>query len=213
MVRTAAIYYLQNFNNSLSNNTLETLLTDPESIIRYSALESFNPSNSKELLNRIMPLLNDPTKAIRAHAAYKLSEIPRNQLSKEQLSQIDSALNEYEEINIYMADFPGAQYNLGNMYMNKGDINKAQQCYETSLAIDNKFYMSKANLAVIYNIQGNNTLAEQMYKELISEQSEIQDFKYSLALLLAETGKLEESKYYLSKYLDSTPKNASYNFV
>ncbi len=85
--------------------------------------------------------------------------------------------------------FPGGNYNLGVMYANNGELEKAAEYYRTALDIDNLFYMAKVNLASVYNLQGKNAEAEKLLREVLTENPEISQVNYSLALLLAEIGK------------------------
>jgi len=208
MVRATATSLLSAYNDSLSFAAITNLMTDPESLVRHSAVSAFHSSEIKDYLKYLFPLLSDPTLAIRSEAAYKLSELPRNMFKANQLQKIDEGLKEFERMNLFLADFPGGSFNLGNMFMNKGDINNAAKYYERSLKIDPLFYQAKANLAIIYNQQGKNKEAEKLLKELIREYPEMHSAYFSLALLLAEMKKMDESKKFMLKSAELMPENA-----
>ena len=57
-----------------------------------------------------------------------------------------AALEEYTNVNLYVSDFPGGRYNLGIMYANAGEFEKAAESYRAALRIDNLFYMAKVTL-------------------------------------------------------------------
>lgn len=194
MVRATAVSLLANYDDSLSRKAIEKALGDPASLVRHSAVNGFSPEDVKSFEKLMLPLLNDPVKGIRTEAAIRLSVVPENQLSDPVKKARMEALNEYININLYVSDFPGGRYNLGVMYSNSGELEKAAESYRAALAIDNLFYMAKVNLATVYNQQGKNDDAEKLLREVITENPEIYDVNYSLALLLAENGNIPESR-------------------
>jgi Tfp pilus assembly protein PilF len=209
MVRATAVSLLNNFNDSISRKTIERALSDPASLVRHSAINSYRPEDVKSFEKIITPLLNDPVRGIRVEAAIRLSEVPENQLSAPAIKARKAALQEYIDVNLYTSDFPGGRYNLGIMYANTGELEKAADSYRAALRIDNLFYRAKVNLATVYNLQGKNSDAEKLLKEVISENPEIYQVYYSLGLLLAEMGKFDESmKYFLSaaEFLPDQPR-------
>ena len=214
MVRATAVDLLANFNDSLSKKTIEKALTDPESLIRHSAINSFQPEDFKSFEKLLTPLLNDPVKGIRYEAAIKLSEVPEAELSEAARKARKAALQEYVDVNLYTSDFPGGRYNLGIMYANAGDLEKAAESYRAALKIDNLFYMAKVNLATVYNQQGKNNEAEKLLREVLAENPQIYDVNYSLALLMAEMGNIPESRKYFLKSIELMPRQARifYNF-
>jgi tetratricopeptide (TPR) repeat protein len=205
MVRSTAVSLLANYDDSLSKKAIEKALSDPASLVRHSAINGFSPENVRSFEKLMTPLLNDPVKGIRVEAAIKLSEVPENQLSGPVKKARKAALEEYKNTNLYVSDFPGGRYNLGIMYANAGDLEKAAESYRTAIKIDGLFYMAKVNLATIYNQQGKNDEAEKLLREVIAENPQIDQVYYSLALLLAEKGSIAESRKYFRKAAELMP--------
>lgn len=208
MVRATATALLQNYSDSASFSTIIMALTDPESLIRHAAVMSFHSTQVNNYLKYLAPLLSDPVKAIRIETAYKFSEIPTNMLPKKILDKVNKGLLEFKEANEYMGDFAGGQFNLGNMYLNTGNLDKAAQSYKNAIKIDHLFYQARTNLAMVYNRQGKNNEAEMLFKELIADFPELPELNYSLGLLLAEMNQIDESRKYLLKAADLIPNNS-----
>ena len=208
MVRATAVTLLANFDDSLSKITIEKALGDPASLVRHSAINGFRPEEVKSFEKIITPLLNDPVRGIRVEAAIRLSEVSENQLSAPVIKARKEALQEYKDVNLYTSDFPGGRYNLGIMYANTGDLEKAAESYRAALRIDNLFYMAKVNLATVYNQQGKNDEAEKLLREVLVENPRINDVNYSLALLLAEKGNIPESRKYFLKAAELMPEQS-----
>jgi tetratricopeptide (TPR) repeat protein len=208
MVRATAVSLLANYEDSLSRRAIERALSDPASLIRHSAINGYSPSDISSFEKIMTPLLNDPVKGIRIEAAIKLSVIPEAQLTEAVKKARKAALDEYRNVNLYVSDFPGGSYNLGLMYSNAGDLEKAAEFYRAALRTDNLFYMAKVNLATVYNLQGKNDEAERLLREVIAENPQLHDVYYSLALLLAEKGNTTESRKYFLKAAELMPEQA-----
>ncbi len=180
-----------------SNSTiLNDELHNPEAILRYTAVRNFAIVDSADVLTLIR-LLNDPVKAIRTEAAMKLSVIPQDQIPEKNRDSFKKALKEYEEAQLYMADFAAARHNLGNLYNNLGETEKAIGQYRDAIQIDNLFYPAKINLSMLYNQEGKKEEAEKLLKEVLKEHPDQYYVNYSLGLLLAEMKKYDEALTYL----------------
>lgn len=207
MVRATSVALLGNYNDSIGNKTIEKALSDPASLVRHSAVMSYHPVDAGSFEKMMLPLLNDPVRGIRAEAAIRLSQVPENMLSDPAKKALKSALKEYRDINLYVADFAGGRFNLGIMYANAGNLVMAAKSYEEALKIDGLFNRAKVNLATVYNQQGKNIEAEKLLRQVLVENPEIEDINYSLALLLAEMQQVEESRKYFLKAAALIPEN------
>lgn len=205
MVRATAVRFLGRFNTPGSNRAVERALTDPASLVRHTAVMSYNPSEIESYEKLMMPLLNDPVKGIRAEAAIRLSEVKEDQLSPAARKARRAALDEYREINLYNADFPGGLFNLGIMYANAGEFVRAESAYREALGVDDRFFMAKVNLATVCAQQGRNSEAEKLLREILREYPELLEINSSLAMLLAEQGRYEESRKYFLRAAELMP--------
>jgi len=179
-----------------SKKILTGKLHDPESMIRYAVVRNFPITEEKDV-NLLVPLLNDPVRAVRFEAAVALSEIQNDQMTENDRKLLQKILDEYEKSLMYSADFTASRLNLGNLYSNLGKTDKAIEQYKEAIFIDREFYPAKINLAMLYNQIGENEQAEMLFKEVIQDEPDEYYQKYSLGLLLAEMGKYEEAVHYL----------------
>ncbi len=205
MVRATAVHFLGSFNTPESNDAVDRALSDPASLVRHTAIMSFSSTDAVTYERLLMPLLNDPVRAIRAEAGIRLSEVPETQLSEAARKARKAALEEYRNIHLYTSDFPGGRFNLGIMYANAGELEKAAQSYREALEIDGLFYMAKVNLAMVHTQQGKNDEAEKLLKEVLVENPEVAEINYSLALLMAEMGRYDESRKFFLRAAEMMP--------
>jgi predicted CXXCH cytochrome family protein len=188
IVRATAIYELRQFSDSLSRDVVMRSLSDPESMIRHEAVQSYIPASAEEMTDLLTPLLNDPVKAVRMQAAFRMSSIPVAQMDSSILREFYESLDEYREAMEYTGEFAASRHNLGVIYQNLGKYAEAENNFLAAISIDDQFYPSMANLAVTYNFMGKNEEAEILLRKMIRDFPDFHDAHYSLGLLLAEKG-------------------------
>lgn len=212
IIRATALSLLGSFQSNKNIEIIKLSLDDPEPLIRLTAIRSYETNNQDEFVKDLTPLLHDPVRAVRSGAAVRLSIIPIAQLPKKYHDVFKSALLGYKKSNEYMADFPAGRLNLGIMYSNLGETNKAIKNYKDAIEIDSMFYPAMVNLAMMYNRTGDNESAENLFADIIQKFPELTDTYYSLGLLLAEDKKYDEAIIYLKQAADLMPDRARIHY-
>lgn len=212
IVRATALSLLRAYPNEETLRAFELALSDPEPMVRHTALHDLAQIIPQDLTQLIVPLLYDPIKAVRLQAAMTLTGLPRDQLNSRQNKIFNKALEEYKTAMEHVGDFSTGQFNLGNMYMNLGDSALAEKHFKGAVRIDNLFYPAKVNLAMLYNQQGSNEKAEKLFREVIQEYPDLYDIAYSLGLLLVEKQDYEDAVKYLKKASDGMPGRDRINY-
>jgi len=193
IVRATAIYELEKYLDERGRQAVIRSLSDPESMIRHQAVQSYIPLSEEEMIREMSPLLNDPVKAVRMQAAFSMSSIPVAHMDSSLLREFYESLGEYRESMEYTGEFAASRHNLGVIYQNLENYTEAEENFLAAIRIDDQFFPSMANLAVNYNQMGKNEEAEILLRHMIKNFPEYHDSHYSLGLLLAEMGKYEES--------------------
>jgi len=193
-------------------NTIKLMLDDIEPLIRESAIRVYTNSDIVELKKDLLKLLNDPVKAVRAAVGIRISELPLNEIPEKYLIPFNNALDEYKDMNLYMADFPSGRMNLGIMYSNQQKLSEAAIEYEEAIKIDSLFFPAKINLAIIYNQLGKNDEAEILLRDLVKTNADLFDAYYYLGLLLAEKKNYNEAIIYMQKASELMPERGRINY-
>lgn len=193
IIRATAIRYLSGYPGIRAQEAVRKTLNDPDPLLRYTAVENYQASDSAVLMKIIAPLLNDPVKSVRMEAAYRLSTHPKNAFNEHQVLLFDKALGEYLHAQEYVADFPTGRYNLGNFYTKTKDLAKAEENYREAITIDNLLFPAKINLAILYYQQGKLPQAENLLHDLVKNHPELTEGYYYLALLYGEQKKYQEA--------------------
>ena len=197
IVRATALELIRTYPSAASRTTLTKALDASDALLRYTAIRSLEYFDAETRLKRIAPKLYDPVKAVRMEAAMMLSRLPEEQLREDDLEAFRSGLEEYRQAMLYNADLAAQRYNLGNLAVNQKRGEEAISHFQKSIGIDDQFFPAKVNLAILYNSQGDNARAETLLREVMTQNPESYETAYSLGLLLAEMGKVEDSATYL----------------
>jgi Tfp pilus assembly protein PilF len=185
---------------------------DDEALIRRTAVDYINVSDSKRQTTLLTAMLYDPVKAVRIEAARRMTEIADPQLDDAQKKAFEVSLADYQKSMEYSADFAFGRYNLANLYVTLRQPEKAVENYQAAINIDNLFYPAKVNLAMLYNQTGKNDKAEILLREVATSHPEMYEVQYSLGLLLAEEKKYAEAANYLKQAVKGMPNRARIHY-
>ena len=192
--------------------TLEQALSDESAIVRHTAVSLVNPTDLKNRVSLLGPSLYDPVLAVRIEAARSLLPSMQAGYGKELRKPFDNAMADYIKAMERTGDFASSRHNLGNLYAEMGQTDRAIHHYEKAIAIDTLFYPAKVNLAMMYNQQGNKKKAEALLRQVVEEHPDLHEMKYSLGLLLVEQKKMEEAVLYLGEAAAALPQRARIHY-
>lgn len=198
IMRATALSLLRAYSGKEVNDAIESALADEEALLRHSAVLQTTGMAAARRAKLLAPLLYDPVKAVRIESARSLAAISGELITSEQRAKLDTVVGEYKQAMAYTADFAASRHNLGNLYMDTGQLEAAEKQYLAAIGIDDQFYPAKVNLAMLYDRQGKKDQAERLLREVVSEHPGMHEAQYSLGLLLAERKKYDEASLYLS---------------
>ena len=147
----------------------------------------------------LLPLLDDPVRAVRISAAAGLLEMDPATLTGNPRTQFISAISEYQASLAQNADIPSGRYQQALAYHRQGQFTQAEAGYLETLEIDDHFNAARLNLAQLYYQQQRLGEVENVYLQVIEQEPASGQAYYSLGLLYAEQGKLDEAKDYLEQ--------------
>lgn len=192
MARATALSLLRG-NDPETSGILATGMADPDPIVRATAAGGLDVLPAVRRIALAVPLLRDPVRAVRIQAARVLAPVPMNLFTSDQKADLDSALVEYRQGLLAVADMPSTHLNLGVLETDLGRVDLAEQAYRKALSMDPYFIPARQNLATIYNRMGRNADAERELREGIRQAPDNGELHYSLGLLLAEGGRYDEA--------------------
>ncbi len=212
IVRATALSLLGAYPPAETSQAYERALADDEALIRRTAVDHLDVSDSKRQTALLAAALYDPVKAVRLEASRRMTEISDPQLDASQDKVYQTALLDYQESMNYSGDFAFARYNLGNLYTNLHQPERAIGNYRAAIRIDNQFFPAKVNLAMLFNQLGRQDETEVLLREVADSHPELYEVAYSLGLLLAEKKQYAAAARYLAAAAAGMPDHARVHY-
>jgi tetratricopeptide (TPR) repeat protein len=210
------------FSDLFVLDVYQRAVTDPHPLPRAAAvggIERLIPRAAPESLQRLklemlVPLLEDPVRAVRVDAARVVASVAETLLPDGARPAFEAALAEFQERQASVADRPEGHLNLAVLYEDLGRVEDAEAAYETALRLDPRFSPARFNLANLLNRQGRNEEAEVHLRAVVASEADSGEAHYSLGLLLAEMDRLEEAAGHLERAAALLPHRprVHYNF-
>ena len=208
IVRATALAELAAYGGETAQQAFAAALIDEEALVRQTAVRHLPEGDPVRRLKLLAPLLYDPVRGVRIEAAGAVAALPSPTLPADTRRQFERTLAEYRHAMERTADFAASRHNLGNLYRNLGEVEKAVTNYEKAIAIDDQFYPAKVNLAMLYNQIGQDAAAEKLLRQVVEAHPDFYQLHYSLGLLLAERSRLEEAAIHLGQAAAGLPQRS-----
>jgi Flp pilus assembly protein TadD len=208
VVRATAVELLAGYPGPVARAAIERSLSDPEPLIRVTAVQRVEAADPGAMARLLAPLLQDPVRWVRCEAAARLAGPPSQRLTEAQRKTWEAALQEYVEGQRYMSDLPSGPYNLGNLYAAMGRTGDAEKQYRRALVVDDQLFLARANLAMLLAVNGRADEAEKLLREAHAQQPAHAGIAFNLGLLLAERGDRAGAEKALREALAADPRMA-----
>ncbi len=213
MVRATAISLLGGYPNQATASLLQQTVSDPDPLVRYATLTVVQFSEPEFIRDLAVPRLNDPVKLVRLMAANSLTAVPRNQIPEGAMASLNAALEEYNESLMINSDHPSTHLNFGNLYLNTGDLEKAEASYKEAIELEPGLVGPYINLADLYRRMERDEEGEKILKSALEKYPDLAAIHYSLGLLKVRQGNQEEALVYLADATKYDPNDPHYSYV
>jgi tetratricopeptide (TPR) repeat protein len=122
-----------------------------------------------------------------------------------QNNNLEAAEQLYKIILNKDSSFISAQNNLGLIYKNKGENEKAKICFKKVIEIDSEIAEAQNNLGLTFQKSGENEKAIDCFKKSIKINPNYSSAYYNIASTFHKVGKLEIAKNYYEKAIEIKP--------
>lgn len=162
--------------NTQAYQALASRLADKSVEVRLAAIERFADFDANVRQQKLMPLLDDPVKAVRLAATLALADLlnivgqsngANNQtpllnkaLLKQRIAQFIAAYKSHEELLT-------SQLKLADLYSRTGDFSMAEQSYQKALVLVPLYVPAMINLADLYRLQARDDKAEKILQRAL----------------------------------------------
>lgn len=210
--RASALQALAGYPSQDSYQTALQQLRSDDPRLRVAAIRGldFVPAERRQFL---LPLLNDPVRAVRLEVAPLIAEMPKHNLPEAIRPLLNDLFGEYILAQKFNSDMPGAQLNLANFYSLLGDGNAAEQAYQQALLLAPKFVPGLLNFADYYRATGRDLEAQKLLQQAIVIAPEQAPSHHALGLLLVRQKQLPQALNHLQKAATLQPGTSRYAYV
>jgi len=148
--------------------TLLKARQDPSPLIGAAAAEALSVRASQESFQALVIAAGDSYRLVRVRAAASLARYPAAWLQGADQEKVKKATEEYLASLTARPDQWASHYNLGNYYLNRGDVKEALASYGTALKIEPRAAMVMVNTAMAYAQTGEKKQAEKFLLKAIN---------------------------------------------
>ncbi len=210
MVRASALSGLSHFPSQYAINTAAGKLSSADALMRRAAVELFEMLPKPQRAEYLLPLLDDPVKAVRQQVVRLLAGL---QLTDEALqSDLMKAVEEYRQSLQYIADIPGGLLQAAVFYQELGDYDAAFKAYRQALRIEPAHLPALLNLADLYRLQQQDGKAKPLLEKALQLAPASNDANYAMGLLRIRLQDYQGALPYLGDAAKDT-ENPLYSYV
>jgi Flp pilus assembly protein TadD len=211
--RATALSELHRYPSPQSVNIIKQGLNDGDPMVREGAVDAMEGVQPGERMQLAFHLLNDPVRAVRIKTARMLASVPKDQLTPEQSATLEREVDEYIAAQMTNAERPEAHLNVGVLYSELGQFDKAEASYMKALELQPSFVQAYVNLADLYRLQGKDEEGEQLLSKALSVAPRDADVHYALGLLLVRQKRVSEAVKALELSAKLNLNNPHYSYV
>ncbi|WP_223549077.1 multiheme c-type cytochrome [Pseudomonas sp. A-B-19] len=174
------------------------------------ALSAFLPPPERAQL--LIPLLNDPVRAVRIAAARDLLSVARNGLGTAQDSW-NIAIAEYETVQKSLPERAEANLNLAMLYQADGRSAEVEGLLRTALQRDPDFYPALVTLVQWLEANGRRQEGHVLLAESLKDHPDSGLLQHTQGLALIRTGQAAQAMPYLRKAAQLEPQSGQFGYV
>ncbi|SPF33790.1 Tfp pilus assembly protein PilF [Syntrophobacter sp. SbD1] len=186
---------------------------DPSPLVRSAAATALQNVRTKEAVQALVEATGDDYRLVRVRAAASLAGYQNLLLDDEHKKTVGAANEEYLVSMFSRPDQWGSHYNLGNYYLDCGDIKHAVASYDTALKLEPRAVLAMVNESMAYARVGENKKADESLKKALQVAPDNAAANFNMGLLKAEENDPKGAEMHLRAALKADPQmaQAAYN--
>jgi predicted CXXCH cytochrome family protein len=212
IVRATALDLLSQFPGRSALASLQRGLKDTDPLVRRAAVAGQEQLAVEHRATAVLPLLDDPVRAVRMEAARVLVPAAAT-LQGSNAGKLNQVLAEFEAVQQENADRPEAHANLGNLYLARGDTGHAETAYRQAIKLDPGFAPGYVNLADLYRATGRNAEAMQVLREGLRITPNAAPLHEALGLALVREGQKAAALAEFAAAAKAAPENSRHAYI
>ena len=213
IVRASAIARLGRYpsRNVMAAVARAAAVDDPD--IRTAAIAALTVVGARARVPLLAPLLRDQSRIVRMDAARGIAGSGEQSLAVEDRQLFERALSEYVDAQLFNAERPEAQSNLGALYMERGMIEEARAAFKEALQLDRTFVPAAISWAELERNGGSETTAEALLRRSLEANPKSGPLHHALGLSLVRQKRMTEALEVLARAAEFAPDNPQFSYV
>jgi len=166
---------------------LQQMLDADNPLLRLGALGALDNAPPEQTI-LALPLVRDEQRVIRINAARLAAQYARQPLPPEDSAALGRAIEEYQQTQLFNAERPEAQTNLGGLYESLDRPTEAEAAYRLAIELQPQFLPAYVNLAQLLAAQERNREAIALLKAGLAEVPDAALLHHARGLALVRDG-------------------------
>lgn len=190
---------------------LRQALQDEDALVRAYAASAFGQMPPSDRIGALLPLLDDPRRAVRDQAVRALADVPIGQFPLAKRPLVLAQSEDYYARLQKEADLPGGRLNLAVFLERQGQRSESKEQYRAALRMDPYFTPARINLVTLASMTGGYQEAETLLRDGLKlpgmPEGDRGHLAYLLGLHLVDRGRPREGLQWISKSAILLPEN------
>lgn len=213
IARATAVDELRHYASPDALPAIQTALGDADALMRAAALDALLAFPTDVRGPLAASLADDPVLDVRVKAGRALAGVPDAQLDANQRTARDRAFATYRQAQEAIADRPESHFDLGLVYVERGDTAAAEQAFRQALKLQPDFVPAYVNLSDMYRATGREEDAEKIVDEGLKVVPGNANLLHAKGLALIRQKQPKEALIWLERAHRAEPSNARFAYV
>ena len=213
IARATAVAALGRYPGARTLPALRGAAASPDPLLRSAALDAllaFPPALRAPLA---LSLAADDTLDVRSKAGRALAAVPDGLLLPQQRLVRERLFAEYTASELSQAERPEAHFNLGSVYAERGETERAEQEFRAALRLDPAFVPAYANFSDLYRSLGREDQAAAVLEQGLRAVPQDATLLHLSGLQRVRVGDSAAALSLLRRAVRLAPDNARFAYV
>jgi len=176
--------------------------------VRAAAAESLDRVATPETLAALLAATRDDVRLVRVRAAASLAGLPPGDLEPAARAGLDAATAELVATFRARPDDASSRHNEGNFRVDRGELDRAVECFERAFLLRPDIAAPLVNLAMAHHAAGRLDRAEEALRRALKAEPRSVAALLDLGMLLGETKRPKEAEAAFRAAVAADPENA-----
>ena len=213
IARATAVSYLSQYATPAAVESIQQVLQSTDPMLKLAALDALESLDIRQRVQLAFPLLDDETRSVRINAARVLASVPVGNLPEHQKKKLDTAIGEFINAQLFNAERPESQVNLGGIYSELGRNAEAESAYRKAIELQKQFVPAYVNLAQLLSEQNKEGEAIDLLQSGLQQVPDDASLHHVLGLALVRQKDLPKALEQLSRAAELAPDDVRFSYV